>query len=77
MNGINMSNLQCDSVWYRGSVCGECDPMLFYVSAIMPPVEKSQVSAGSKIKHVTQIPGRRKSQASQVNIKLTLCYCCK
>ena len=38
------------------------DPLQFYVSALMPPVEMSCVVAGSKIRRMSEIPGRCHSQ---------------
>ena len=36
-------------------------PLEFYVRALMPPVEVSTVAAGSKIRRMSEIPGRRHS----------------
>ncbi|XP_048237080.1 structure-specific endonuclease subunit SLX4-like isoform X2 [Haliotis rufescens] len=35
---------------------------LYYTEALMPPVCVSDIVAGSKLKHVSQIPGRRRSE---------------
>ncbi|KAJ8297392.1 hypothetical protein KUTeg_023923, partial [Tegillarca granosa] len=34
---------------------------MFYVQTLMPPVEESNVIAGSKVRRMSEIPGRRKS----------------
>ncbi|XP_076446565.1 uncharacterized protein LOC143283970 [Babylonia areolata] len=72
---------QCKMFWRLSSLeepSGEGegssgDSLQYYVSALMPPVQVSTVVAGSKIRRMSEIPGRRRSLDSQATEKAVSC----
>ena len=44
-------------------------PLAFYVRALMPPVEVSTVVVGSKVRSMSEIPGRRISQRARETVE--------
>ncbi|XP_046566796.1 structure-specific endonuclease subunit SLX4-like [Haliotis rubra] len=68
---VEQENSQSVStLWRRTSLHagdGQDVRSLYYTEALMPPVRMSDVAVGSKLKHVSQIPGRRKSEELEQN----------
>ncbi|XP_067663138.1 structure-specific endonuclease subunit SLX4-like [Haliotis asinina] len=68
---VEQENSQVVSTLWRRTALhaafGQDVRSLYYTEALMPPVCMSDIVVGSKLKHVSQIPGRRKSEELEQN----------
>ncbi|XP_064636956.1 uncharacterized protein LOC135493508 [Lineus longissimus] len=58
------------SIWAK--CCATPEDILeeYYVPCLMPPISPCKVTVGSKIRRMSQVPGRKKSLASQAAVNL-------